>query len=216
MNMHKILKINPVEPEADLIGQAARVLQSGGVIGYPTETVYGIGCNAFDAEAVNRIIQLKQRDRSKAMILIAADLLQISDLVESIPESAERLMENFWPGPLTMVFKSSQFLKDFAFRKSKTIAVRIPDCAICLSLLKACDFPIVSTSANRSGQPDATTADELISTFGTDLDLIIDGGRTPSKAPSTVVDLTKNPPRILREGIISVLEINTVLQTESY
>lgn len=216
MNMCRILKINPIEPEADLIGQAAKVLQSGGVIGYPTETVYGIGCNAFDAEAVNRIFQLKQRDRGKAMILIAADLLQISDLVESIPESAEKLMENFWPGPLTMVFKSSQFLKDFAFRKSKTIAVRIPDCAICLSLLKTCDFPIVSTSANRSGEPDATTAEELISTFHNDLDLIIDGGRTPSKAPSTVVDLTRNPPRILREGIISVLEINTVLKTESY
>ncbi|NIA29989.1 MAG: threonylcarbamoyl-AMP synthase [Actinobacteria bacterium] len=216
MNMCKILKINPLEPEADLIGQAARILQGGGVIGYPTETVYGIGCNAFDAEAVNRIFQLKHRDRSKAMILIAADLLQISDLVENIPESAERLMENFWPGPLTMVFKSSQFLKAFAFRKSKTIAVRIPNGAICLSLLKTCDFPIVSTSANRSGEPDATTADELITTFGNDLDLIIDGGRTPSKAPSTVVDLTRNPPRILREGIISVLEINTVLKTEYY
>ncbi len=207
------MKINPIRPEEDLIGLAARVLQNGGVIGYPTETVYGIGCSVFNAEAVSRIYDLKNRDRSKALILIAADVLQISDLVEEIPEAAERLIENFWPGPVTLVFKASPRLQQFAFRKLKTIAIRIPDCAICLALLKACGFPIVSTSANLSGEPASTTALEVINTFGSTLDLIIDGGETPSKNPSTVVDVTRSPARIIREGAISILEINTVLDT---
>jgi len=210
--MSEILKIDPIHPEDDLIAIAAQLLQKGGVIAYPTETVYGIGCSAFNAEAVNRIYRLKNRDPSKALILIAADIIQISELVETIPEQAEKLIESFWPGPLTLVFKASSRLQEFAFRKSKTIAVRIPDCAICLALLKSCGFPLVSTSANLSGEPEATTAKEVADTFGDQLDMIIDGGRTPSRAPSTVVDITRTPVRIIREGAISALEINAVLE----
>jgi L-threonylcarbamoyladenylate synthase len=211
--MNDVLKIDPNRPEEDLIGIAAKVLQNGGVIGYPTETVYGIGCSVFNAEAVSRIYDLKNRDRSKALILIAADALQIGDLVEEIPDDAEHLMDNFWPGPVTIVFKASPRLQEFAFRKSKTIAIRIPDSVICLALLKACGFPIVSTSANRSGEPAGTSALEVIHTFSESLDLIIDGGVTPSKIPSTVVDVTRSPARVIREGAVSILEINTVLET---
>ncbi|MBN1541473.1 threonylcarbamoyl-AMP synthase [candidate division KSB1 bacterium] len=206
-----IIKVNPYGPEDDLIGQAARVLQNGGVIGYPTDTVYGIGCNAFDFSAVNRIYALKNRDHSKAMILIAADLIQIRDLVKEIPESAEILADNFWPGPLTIVFELSGKFTDLAVRKSNTVAIRIPDSTICLSLLKSCGFPIVSTSANRSGQPESLTAEQVIETFGNELDLIVDGGPTPSTLTSTVVDITREKPKILREGALSALEINTVL-----
>ena len=211
----KVIKIDPNNPAEDLIGQAARVLQKGGVIGYPTETVYGIGCDIHNAKAVNRIYDLKQRDHSKAMILIAADILQIRELVEYIPEAAEILAENFWPGPLTMVFEAASHIQELPIRKTNTIAIRIPDCKICLSLLKTCGFPIVSTSANKSGQPDSTDADKVIAAFGSDLDLIIDGGPTPSSAPSTIVDVTQEPVRILRQGAISALEINTVLDLES-
>ncbi len=210
--MTKKLTIDPGSPQDDLIGQAARVLQNGGVIGYPTETVYGIGCNVFEDRAVNRIYQLKERDRSKAMILIAADTIQIGDLVDHIPASAEALAENFWPGPLTMVFRISPQLKDFPFVKSSTIAIRIPDCPICIALLKTCGTPIVSTSANKSGESESTTAEEVVETFGDQLDLIIDGGPTPSSKPSTVIDVSRDKVRILREGAISPLEINTVLK----
>jgi L-threonylcarbamoyladenylate synthase len=211
----KVIKIDPSNPAEDLIGQAARVLQKGGVIGYPTETVYGIGCDIHNAKAVNRIYDLKQRDHSKAMIIIAADILQIRELVEYIPEAAEILAENFWPGPLTMVFEAATHIQELPIRKTNTIAIRIPDCKICLSLLKTCGFPIVSTSANKSGQPDSTDADKVIDSFGSHLDLIIDGGPTPSSAPSTIVDVTQEPVRILRQGAISALEINTVLDLES-
>ena len=155
---------------------------------------------------------MKGRDRQKAMILIAADLLQVNDLVENIPPVAEVLIENFWPGPLTLVFDASSRLQEFAFKKSKTIAVRVPDSPISLALLKACGFPLVSTSANKSGGAEATNAQEVIKNFGKELDVIVDGGETPSRIPSTVVDITKTPLKIIREGAISVLEINTVLE----
>ncbi len=211
--MSEIIKINPKHPETDLILRAARVLQNQGVIGYPTETVYGIGSNVFATAAVERIYKLKNRDQSKALIVIAADTIQIGDLVSDIPEAAEKLMENFWPGPLTLVFKSSVTLQSSAFRRSQTIAIRIPDCSICLSLLKTCGFPIISTSANHSGEAPATTARQVAEIFGDQLDLIVDGGETPSSTPSTVVDVTRTPVRILREGGISRLEINTVLES---
>jgi L-threonylcarbamoyladenylate synthase len=210
--MVEIIKIDPEKPEQDKIHRAASILINNGVIGYPTETIYGIGCNAFNSQAVNRIYDLKSRDRGKALILIAADVIQISDLVETIPEHAERLIENFWPGPLTIVFNASSRLQEFAFRKSKTIAVRIPDSKICLSLLKICGFPIVSTSANKSGESAASHAQDVQAIFGEQLDAIIDGGPAPSTVPSTVVDITKEPARIVRVGSISALEINTVLE----
>lgn len=210
--MKEFLKIDPRHPEEDLILRASRVLQNDGVIGYPTETVYGIGSNIFSHKGVEKIYSLKNRDHSKTLIVIAADVLQISDLVAEIPESAEKLIENFWPGPITIVFNASDGLRKSAFRRAKTIAIRIPDCAICLSLIKTCGFPIVSTSANRSGEEPATTAKEVFEIFGDQLDLIIDGGQTPSRTPSTVLDITRSPVRIIREGAISKLELNTVLE----
>ncbi len=209
--MNNIIKINHITPEHDLISKSAGILQKGGVIGYPTETVYGIGCNACDEKAVNRIYDLKHRDRSNALIIIAADIIQISDIVESIPDPAEKLIDNFWPGPLTIVFEISKSLKEFPFGKSKTIAIRIPDSPICLSLLKVSGFPIVSTSANISGQPAASKASEVFDYFGNQLDLIIDGGETPSHEPSTVIDITKTPARLIREVAITPLEISTVI-----
>ncbi len=213
MKMSELLKIDPRQPEDDLISRAVRVLQQDGVIGYPTETVYGIGSNIFSTTAVDRIYSLKNRDHSKALIVIAADLIQISDLVEEIPESAERLMENFWPGPLTLVFRVGKGLQGSLFHRSHTIAIRIPDCPICLALLKSSGFPIISTSANRSGELPATTAAQVQKMFGDQLDLIIDGSGTLSTTPSTVVDVTRLPVRILREGAISKLEIDTVLES---
>lgn len=209
--MSKITKINPDKPQVDKINKVAKVLHNGGIIGYPTETIYGIGCSAYNNNAVQRIYDLKGRDQSKAMILIAADMLQVQELVKTIPVAAEKLIESFWPGPLTLVFEASEKLKQYAIKTSKTIAIRIPACPICLALLKSCDFPVVSTSANISGTAPAITAQEVENVFCDQLDLIIDGGPTPSDAPSTVVDVTKKNIKIIREGAISELEINTAL-----
>lgn len=212
--MSNLVDIDPEFPESHLIERVADILIDGGVIGYPTETVYGIGCNSFNSEAVDRIYQLKNRDRSKAMILIASDTVQISELVKEIPDDAEKLIDNFWPGPLTIVFEASSRLKEFAFGKSKTVAIRIPDCNICLELIKETGFPLVSTSANRSNEPAATRAEEVVRAFGDQLDVIVDGGPTRESIPSTFVDITRTPARILRQGAISDLEINTVLEID--
>ena len=209
----RVLKINQTSPEHEKIERAAEILVQGGVIGYPTETVYGLGCDAYNSKAVERIFRLKQRDRRKALILIAGDIMQISDMVETIPEAAERLINNFWPGPLTLIFESSSRIKDCAFGRSKTVAIRIPDSLICQELIKETGFPLVSTSANRSGEPASTTAQQVQSVFQSELDLIIDGGPTSETIPSTLVDITRTPARIVREGAISSLEINTVLKT---
>ncbi|MBN1465290.1 threonylcarbamoyl-AMP synthase [candidate division KSB1 bacterium] len=212
--MSNIIKINPVAPEHPSIEYVADILCKGGVIGYPTETIYGMGCNALNVEAVERIYRLKNRDRSKAMILIAGDTVQVSELVISIPEAAEKLIENFWPGPLTIVFEASSRLKEFAFGKSKTIGIRIPDSALCLELIKETGFPLVSTSANISGQPASISAEQVANFFGDQLDVIVDGGPSAANIPSTVVDITRSPARVVREGAISALEINTVLEIE--
>ncbi|MBN1480223.1 threonylcarbamoyl-AMP synthase [candidate division KSB1 bacterium] len=212
--MCDIIKINPVNPEHHLIELVADVLNHAGVIGYPTETVYGIGCNAFNVQPVERIIRMKQRNPNKAMILIAGDTVQVSELVTSIPEEAEKLIDNFWPGPLTIVFEASSRQKEFAFGHSRTVAIRIPDCIICLELIKETGFPLVSTSANISGQPAATSAEQVAAAFGSQLDIIVDGGPSPQNIVSTVVDITQTPPRIVRYGAISALEINTVLQID--
>ena len=212
--MSNIVKINSQFPDPTMIAFVADVLKNGGVIGYPTETVYGVGCNSFNRDAVERIYQLKNRDRSKAMILIASDTVQISELVESIPEAAEKLIENFWPGPLTIVFEASSRLKEFAFSKSKTIAIRIPDCNICLELIKETGFPLVSTSANRSDEAAAINAQQVLEAFGDELDIIVDGGVTRESVPSTLVDVTRTPARVLREGAVSAMEINTVLDID--
>ena len=211
--MSEIIKIDAEHPDDDLIRKVARVLKKDGVIGYPTETVYGIGSNVFSSAAVKRIYSLKHRDHGKALIIIAADIIQIGDLVEDIPEAAERLMENFWPGPLTLVFRAAKELKGEAFHPSRTIAIRIPDCPICHALLKSTGFPLISTSANHSGEPPATNAEQVNALFGDQLDLIIDGSESSSATPSTVVDVTRLPVRLLREGAISKLEIDTVLES---
>ena len=211
--MNNLISINPKRPEHPFIEQVVDVLIAGGIIGYPTETIYGIGCSAFDAEAVERIYRLKGRDRQKTMILIAGDIVQVSELVKSIPVSAEKLIDSFWPGPLTLIFEASSRLHEFAFGKSKTIAVRIPDCTICLELIRETGFPLVSTSANISGQDAAVAAQQVAEAFGDQLDVIIDGGPSPERAPSTLVDITRTPARIVRRGAISDLEINTVLET---
>ncbi len=206
-----ILKINASDPDPLLVRKAATILQRGGVIGYPTETVYGLGCNAYDQAAVERIYELKGRPRNRALILIAADSMQVRELTESIPDAAEKLIDAFWPGPVTIIFKSSQWLKAKCPTAADTVAVRIPNSPLCLELIKQCGFPMVSTSANLSGRPPATTAEQVAEIFGDRLDLIIDGGPSPESVPSTVIDAVHEPPKVVRQGAVSALEIRSIL-----
>ncbi len=207
-----MVKINANFPEPELIQLGADILKSGGVIGYPTETVYGLGVNALDHSAVEKIYKLKGRAEKKPILVLAESIQQVKTLIADFPNIAAALAANFWPGPLTIVFRAKSSLSNLLNGGQYTIGIRISTNKICQALLKATGFPITSTSANISGKANPTCASEVEKIFGDQLDLIIDGGKTSSATPSTVVSVVNKSIEILRQGVISESEIQKRLK----
>jgi L-threonylcarbamoyladenylate synthase len=197
------------------VEQGIRILKSGGVIAYPTDTVYGLGARFDNAIAVERVFTVKNRPRNMALPLLLADVSQIDVLAVNIPESARRLASRFWPGALTMVLHKSTTVSDVITSGSDTVALRVPDHRVTLVLIKGVGVPIVGTSANLSGKPSPVTADEVRAQLNGTVDLIIDDGRSPVGKESTIVDLTGKEPVILREGAIPADEILKVCKAET-
>ncbi|MEA1977792.1 MAG: L-threonylcarbamoyladenylate synthase [Chloroflexota bacterium] len=191
--------------------QAIEVLAQGELVAFPTDTVYGLGADAFNDQAVRNLYLAKGRSQQKAIPVLVANLEQFVDIVDRTTLPAMRLVEKFWPGPLTIVLRHASDLAD-AISTYGTVGVRIPDHPIAQELIRAAG-PLAVTSANRSGDPEACTAEEIEINMGDQVDLIVDGGRTPGGQPSTVVDCTQDPPRILRVGPISEEEIRSALLT---
>ncbi len=198
----ELISINPSHPEPELIERAARAILSGQVIGYPTETVYGLGADAFNAKAIDRVFQLKGRDRSRPILVIAGDMTQVKRMVQW-SDLAEHLAQQFWPGPLTLVLPAMPGLPEALLSADQTLGIRIPNHNICLELVRRCGVPVTSTSANRSGQPNPVTARDVVDYFGDQLDLVIDGGRSSSAIPSTVLGISGDRLILFREGAIS-------------
>lgn len=207
----KILKINPEKPQLELLQIGAEIILKDGVIGYPTETVYGLGANAFNETAVEKVFQLKGRERNKPILIIASNIEQVKSLVVSFPVKAAALARAFWPGPLTMVLKAGSHLSRLLLGGGDQIGIRIPGNEICRELLKLCGVPITSTSANISGQKNPISAREVVENFGNKLDLIIDGGKSLSRIPSTVVAVEQDTVKLIREGAISKFEIEQAI-----
>lgn len=176
-------------------------LQAGGIVVFPTDTVYGMGCSVFRPGAVRRIYHLKGRSRSKPLPFLAADLHQALALVEHPDRKLKALLKNHWPGPLTVVFNTSP-LGQWTTGGKDTLAVRIPDCPVTLAILRAMGQPLAVTSANISGHPDAVTAAEARRTFDGRVDIIVSGGRCPGGVPSTVLDVSSTVWTLAREGAI--------------
>ncbi|MES0340240.1 MAG: L-threonylcarbamoyladenylate synthase [Anaerolineales bacterium] len=191
--------------------QAIEVLAQGDLVAFPTDTVYGLGADAFNDQAVRKLYLAKGRSQEKAIPVLVANLEQFVDIVNRTTFQAMRLAEKFWPGPLTIVLRQASDLAD-AISAYGTVGVRIPDHPVAQELIHAAG-PLAVTSANRSGDTEACTAEEIETNMGAQVDLIVDGGRTPGGQPSTVVDCTQDPPRILRVGPISEEEIRSVLLT---
>lgn len=212
--MGRLININPVNPESARIQFAADIIQKGGVIAYPTETVYGLGANIYNETAVNRIYTLKGRDQQKALIVIINSIEQLDKLASYISEQALCLIKYFWPGPLTMIFSARASVPEFVTGGGKTIAIRIPNSPICLELIKACEVPLTSTSANLAGGKNPTTAREVLKIFGTQLDLIIDGGSSQSNISSTVLDVTQKEIHLVRQGAITIETLKKVSKLE--
>jgi L-threonylcarbamoyladenylate synthase len=207
--MTKIIKINPARPEKNLIQSAARIIQKGGLVAFPTETVYGIGADALNEKAVRKIFLAKGRPSGNPMIVHIADRKDFSKLVSEVPLKAERLMK-FWPGPLTIVAKKAEIIPGSVTAGLDTVAIRMPDNRIAIELIKAAG-PIAAPSANLSGRPSATTAGHVIDDLYGKVDAIIDGGNTDVGIESTVIDMSKDVPVLLRPGKITLEELRRVL-----
>lgn len=182
------------------LGQAVEVIEDGGVIAFPTDTVYGIGVSAFNEFAVDKIYRVKGRSLLKAVPILIADPGDLKGLTEPPNDAARKLMQKFWPGALTVVVRLGPDLPP-NISPGETIGVRLPDHELTRELLRATG-PLATTSANLSGQPSALTADEVLDQLGGRIDLILDGGPVPGGQASTVLDCSGAQPRILREGPI--------------
>ncbi len=185
------------------------ILKQGGLVAFPTDTVYGLGANINLPKVVLRVYEAKARPRSMALPILLADTSQIGDVARRVPDVAWLLINRFWPGALTLVLPRSNAVPDAVTAGEDTVAIRIPDHPIPIALIRGIEAPIVGTSANLSGQPSPVTADEVRSQLGGRTDLIIDGGRCPGKE-STIVDVTGEKPVLLRAGAISKEELERV------
>ncbi len=192
------------------VDRGISILARGGIVAFPTDTVYGLGACANLQQSVERVYQVKERPRNMALPLLLAHTSQISEVAEPVPPIVWLLAHNFLPGALTIVLHKSNSVPDIITGGGTTIAVRIPAHPIPVALAEGLGAPIVGTSANLSGKPSVLTADEVYSQFDDKIDLVIDGGRCPGGRESTIVDVTGETPVILREGAISREELKLV------
>lgn len=192
------------------VEEAISVLKQGGIVAFPTDTVYGLGACATNQQAVERVYEVKGRPQNMALPLLLAHVSQISEVAEPVPQIAWLLARNFLPGALTLVLPKSKTVPDFVTAGGTTVAVRIPAHPIPVALAEGLGAPVIGTSANLSGKPSALTAEEVYSQFGNKIDLVIDGGRCPGGRESTVVDATGETLVVLREGAIARKELEQV------
>lgn len=203
------MKDGVLDPRA--IHDCVLALASGGVVVIPTDTVYGVACGAFNAHAVARIYELKGRSYDKPLPILIPSADQVSLVAADIPTEAFRLMGEFWPGALTLVFKTAP-LASVAAHGRPTIAIRVPDHGIVRTLLDNAGVPIAATSANRSGEPAIATGAEAIDLFKGQVDVIIDGGPCEIGRASTVVDASRYPFMVLRDGAIPKKDLERCLR----
>ena len=195
----------------DLIARAAECLRSGGLVAFPTETVYGLGAHALDRRALRRVFAAKERPATDPLIVHVASIDQVEPLVIETPRVARELAARFWPGPLTMVLRRSAQVPDEVTAGLETVAIRIPSHPIAQALLRCADLPIAAPSANRFSRPSPTRAAHVLADLGGRIDMILDGGPTIVGLESTVVDLAHQPPTVLRPGVIDAAALRAVI-----
>ena len=203
----KILRVDPFHPTHDLINEAALVIKNGGVIAFPTQHLYGLGADAFNADAVNRVFEIKRRPNDKPLLVLIDKEYDLTRLVQQIPYAAKRIMERFWPGAVTIVFEAKHILPINLTAGTERIGVRMPEHPVALALASAVQGPITATSANITGNSGCSLVSEMDPLITDKLDLIVDVGALKGGIGSTVVDVTADPPKILRQGAVSEKDI---------
>jgi len=200
----EVLKLDPVRPERAALDAAANAMLRGGVIAFPTDTLYGLGCSLFDVAAVELVQRLKRRDPRHAFISLIPDPSQADGLALTVNPVARRLIKEFWPGPLSLIFVAAEIVPPGVRGERGTVALRCPKDVLSHALLQRFGGPVVSSSANLTGQPPAETAEEVVATFGNQLDLVLDGGPRRGGVPSTLVDVSGGRTKLLRRGAVDV------------
>ncbi len=198
----EVLTIDPHSPQPDRIARAAEVLRAGGLVAFPTETVYGLGANALSEEAVRRIFEAKGRPANNPLIVHVADLSVAQSITAEWPPAADALARAFWPGPLALILPRRPCIPDVVTGGGSTVAVRVPAHRVALDLLRAANMPIAAPSANRSNHLSPTRAEHVLRGLEGRIDLILDGGPTTGGLESTVVDVSVQPPQLLRPGLL--------------
>lgn len=191
--------MNPENPDMDLIGEAIDIMAEGGVILYPTDTVYGLGANIFNNDAVRRIYEIKDRDESKPLSVLVSNMDSV-ELIAHLNKNSREILNEWLPGPFTFILSKRSLVSPYVSASSK-VGVRIPDYPIARCL--ASIFPITTTSANKTGQDTLSNPNDILKQIGSDIDLVIDVGELNSEGASTVIDLTDSKPSLVRKGIIS-------------
>jgi len=210
----RILCIDHDQPQPELVAQAASVLRTGGVVAYLTDTLYGLGADAFSAKAVQRVFRVKSRAQEKALPVIIGSREILPSIVPEISDEGQALINRFWPGPLSLVMMASPSLPSILHGNTDKIAVRLPACAVARALAIVVGGALTATSANRSGAVPAQNAADALSSLGELVDLIVDSGPALETRPSTMIDVTVSPPRLLREGAIPFSKIDAVMKIQ--
>lgn len=194
-----LLPINPQNPQPRLIAQVIEILKGGGIIAYPTDTTYGIGCSIFSKKGIERIYLLKQREKKKPFSFICSDLSEVARYAK-VSNYAYKILKRYLPGPYTFVLEATSIVPDLLVTKQKTVGIRMPDNRICLSLVKELGHPIITTSANLSGEEPIGAPDLVDLNMGKQLDVVVDGG-VLSADVSSVISLIGDYPLVLRHGV---------------
>lgn len=211
-----IIKINPGNITEQQIDDIVQILKRGGVIAYPTETVYGLGGDATDENVVNKIEVLKERKIDKPFLVLVSDIEDVIHLVVDLTPKIQSLMKKFWPGPLTLLLKAKEMVPRTIAGREGCIGVRISSDPFCQRLVNQFKKPLVSTSANPSSRPPAGSAAEVKRYFDQKIDLIVNGGERKSQLPSTILDFSVDPPRLVRQGSINVKKIEKIIGEMSW
>jgi L-threonylcarbamoyladenylate synthase len=207
----RILTVHPIDPEAPAIAEAAACLRRGGLVAFPTETVYGLGVSALDAAAVRRLFEAKGRPADDPLIVHVATASAIAPLVAALPSAVEPLAARFWPGPLTIVLPRSARVPDEVTAGLATVAIRVPAHPVAQALLRAAGMPVAAPSANLFSRPSPTSAAHVLEDLAGRIDIVLDGGTTEVGVESTVLDLSGDVPTVLRPGAVTVDMLREIL-----
>jgi L-threonylcarbamoyladenylate synthase len=198
----KIIRIDPRRPDPQAVAAAADVIRGGGVVVIPTRHLYGLAADALNTAALARVYAIKDRPADKPLLVLVKSRADLPGLVRAIPDAAGRLMDRFWPGRLTLVFEARDLFPPALTGGSGKVGIRLPAHPVCGALLEKLPHPVTATSANLSGQPGSHTIGAVAPALQAAVDLILDAGPLPTGPGSTVVDVTRSPPRVLRAGVI--------------